>query len=163
MSTSFWGQIFKAGSSQEVQIPEDSVLTLTMLAFSGKEGSKAQVFVQTEGSEKVLLCTLREGTIDQIQTDLEFTGAQQTSFSVEGSGSVHATGFLSLQLDDEEGFDFGGSDDEEEEESEEEEEKPAPPPKAGKQSQGSKQSPQPVEKRKSEEAKSTPAKKQQKK
>merc|ERR1719309_80961 len=70
--------------------------------------------LQHESSEsEYLLCTLQHGHLLQQPLDLVFATGEQISFSLNGSGVVHLTGYLMSDMDDTMGEEFSESDDDE--------------------------------------------------
>jgi hypothetical protein len=100
---SFWGLIVKAGEAQNVQLPEDHILTLTNAAFVGKASENAKLYVSVD--RKYVLATLAGGKTEQVTLDLTFFPGHQLSFGADGHGEVHLVGSLQSYGSDESGSD----------------------------------------------------------
>ncbi|XP_012934836.1 46 kDa FK506-binding nuclear protein isoform X2 [Aplysia californica] len=111
MANMFWGVTIDAGKRYSQTVTQG--FCLSMAALENKSGSNnefVQVLLQHESSE-YLLCTLQHGKLLQQPLNLNFAAGEQVSFSLNGSGIVHLTGFVvpeyEGEMDDES---FSGSD-----------------------------------------------------
>jgi hypothetical protein len=98
MSVAFWSAEIKAGKPVEVQPPEGYVLNLQQAALAeGKTDASVIVKATTTGIDgdklTAVLCTLRKNTCDQVGLQLVFGFDAPVQFSLDGSGSVHISGY----------------------------------------------------------------------
>ncbi|KAJ0261342.1 Nucleoplasmin-like domain-containing protein [Hirschfeldia incana] len=106
----FWGVEVLAGKSVKVKPDFETIIHVSQAALEkAKKGETALLYV-TIGGQKLVLGTLSQGNIPQINFDLIFEKEFELSHSLE-SGSVHFTGYRSPNMPEEEDF----SDSEEEE------------------------------------------------
>jgi FK506-binding nuclear protein len=104
----FWGFIINAGESKEIEIPEESFVTISQAALTkAKTGQSVEFFCEVD-DEKFLICTLSAGRVDQQPLNLSFPFDQKIKLTVSGeAGEVHLTGSiqpLMSESDDENGF-----------------------------------------------------------
>lgn len=98
MSVAFWSVQLKSGKPVEVQPPEGYVLNVQQAVLTGgKAGSSQELKVKTvsvEGDElEAVIAVLRSGTCDQCSMSLVFGYDVPVSFSVEGNGTLHLSGY----------------------------------------------------------------------
>ncbi|PRP87174.1 hypothetical protein PROFUN_01436 [Planoprotostelium fungivorum] len=137
MSTQFYGITIKAGEEQSLEVPEGHYFAVTMLTLEAKDKQVAKIYaIQGEDEkEQSLLSTLRAGTVDQQQVELNFSAEEDIRIAVKGHGEVHILGYVhqlnelgydsELESDDEEAYaamGFGGEDGEDSEDEDDEEE-----------------------------------------
>jgi len=88
----FFGLIVKSGDTQNVDLPEDHILTLTNAAFVGKANETAKLYVSVD--RKYVLATLVGGKSDQTTLDLTFFPGKPLSFGLDGHGEIHLVGSM---------------------------------------------------------------------
>jgi len=115
---SFFGFVINSSSPYNEKVPEGADLVLTQAATDKSATEPTTLYVQAEGLNKLIVCTLQWGRTDQARLDLIFESELDVTFSVVGKGDVHVSGYYVEQ----EGVSEFGSDDEGEEEEEEGEE-----------------------------------------
>lgn len=102
----FFGKVVKQGkTSPLVPHPDGFSLHLSQVSLpaSTKEGTRVSLLIKVGDDEPVVLCTLRAGSQDTVLLD-QFVD-EYAELSVEGSGSVHVTGYYSPQMHDGEDVD----------------------------------------------------------
>jgi len=114
----FFGLSVKGNTSEEIDVPEGAILTITNIALEGKDNEAATVFVQVEMEEdddkpvmkSYMLCKLVGGKHDSERVEVKLFASEKSKLSVKGGGEVHLTGYL----EPDHTFDgIGESDDEE--------------------------------------------------
>merc|ERR1711936_305325 len=110
----FWGVTIEDGKKYSQTVTDGFHISNAALENNTKSSNQyVQVMLQHESSE-FLLCTLQHGKLLQQSLDLVFNSGETVTFSLNGSGVVHLTGYL--LNDDEEDPDFESYGDSSEEE-----------------------------------------------
>jgi len=118
---SFFGFVVKSNSSHPEEVPRGCNLVLTQAATDKSASDPTTLYCQTdEIKDKIVICTLSWGRIEQARLDLIFESETKVTFSVSGKGDVHISGYF---VEEELSPDFD-SDEEDEEEVEEMESSP---------------------------------------
>jgi len=89
----FWGVALDAGKRYSQEVEETFHLSMAALESSGKSDEVVQVMLQQDSSE-FLLCSLQHGKLLQQPLNLVFNQGQTVTFFLNGSGSVHLTGYV---------------------------------------------------------------------
>jgi len=109
-----WGVTIEDGKKYSQTVTDGFHISNAALENNTKSSNQyVQVMLQHESSE-FLLCTLQHGKLLQQSLDLVFNSGETLTFSLNGSGVVHLTGYL--LNDDEEDPDFESYGDSSEEE-----------------------------------------------
>ncbi|RUS86127.1 hypothetical protein EGW08_006147 [Elysia chlorotica] len=105
----FWGVTIDSGKKYSQTVKQAFHVSMAALDLNGRKNSEnVQVMVQHDSSE-FLLCTLNDKVLQQ-SLDLNFETGEEVAFSLNGSGVVHLTGYLALDVDDLEDESFSDSD-----------------------------------------------------
>ncbi|KAH9524759.1 hypothetical protein Btru_027741 [Bulinus truncatus] len=89
----FWGVTIDAGKRYSQVAEQGFHVSMAALEVSStKPGENVQVMLHQESTE-YLLCTLHNNLLQQ-PMDLNFATGEEVSFSLNGSGVVHLTGYL---------------------------------------------------------------------
>ncbi|EPY17921.1 nucleolar RNA-binding protein [Strigomonas culicis] len=118
METFFGLEVVCGRPQTKLQIPKDSVLHVTQIAIPSGASGISTLKVATGGKTFVIATLDTKRSVYHSNVDMLFTALQDVAFVVEGSASVHLTGYVEPMPDSLLDMD----DDEEEEEEEEEEE-----------------------------------------
>jgi len=93
---SFWGQIVKGNSSYvhewKNELPICN-LVLTQATIDRSASEPSTLYIETEGFDKLVLCTLSWGRCEQARIDLLFEAGREVKFSTVGKGDIHLTGY----------------------------------------------------------------------
>lgn len=113
----FWGLLLKANKKYTQTISKAIHLSQAALDINNSSDEPVRVVLTSE-KHNYILCTLRKNKTEQIALDLNFAEGEEISFTSEGNGSVHLTGYLMPDQDD---FldQFGGEEESDEDEVEE--------------------------------------------
>lgn len=109
----FWGLVLKANRKYTQTIKKGFHLSQAALDVTGGSDEPVQLVLSSEG-HNYILCTLRKNKIEQVALDLNFAEGDEISFTSQGNGNVHLSGYLIPEQDDD--LDFLEEDDSETEE-----------------------------------------------
>jgi len=90
----FWGMIVENGKKYTQTVEQD--FSLTMACLENKTGSPnqfVQLMLQYDNTD-FLLCTLQHGKMLQQPLDMSFAMGEELTFSINGPGMIHLTGYL---------------------------------------------------------------------
>jgi len=111
---SFFGFVIKSNSSHPEKVPAGCNLVLTQAATDKSAAEPTTLYCQTEEiKDKLVICTLTWGRIEQARLDLIFESETEVTFSVSGKGDIHVSGYF---VEEELPPDFDSEDEEDEEE-----------------------------------------------
>ncbi|XP_014209440.1 46 kDa FK506-binding nuclear protein [Copidosoma floridanum] len=111
-----WGLIIESNKKYTQTIEQSFHISMASLNLSKSSAGQIQVSVFDHESESnYLLCTLHKESHWQQPLDLNFAAGQKISFSCNGNGHVHLTGYL-IPEDDDDVFDNEMDDESEEDE-----------------------------------------------
>jgi len=97
----FWGLIVKGNTNQEEEVPQDFNLVLTQAAIDRSASEPSTLYIETEGFDKLALCTLSWGRCEQARIELLFDQKRKVKFSSVGKGDIHLTGYVVPNMDQE--------------------------------------------------------------
>jgi len=89
----FWGLILKANRKYTQTIKKAFHLSQAALEVDSCDDTPVHL-VLTSDKLKYVLCTLRKNTCEQVALDLNFAEGDTISFTSEGTGNVHLSGYL---------------------------------------------------------------------
>jgi len=112
----FWGLIIDSNKKYTQTIEKSFHISMASLDISKASNEHVQVSVSYENTS-FLLCTLNKQLVLQQPLDLNFELGKKISFSCNGNGRVHLTGYI--VEDENDLFDDGLNDDDDEEEEDE--------------------------------------------
>uniref|UniRef100_A0A0A9Z120 Nucleoplasmin-like domain-containing protein n=1 Tax=Lygus hesperus TaxID=30085 RepID=A0A0A9Z120_LYGHE len=90
----FYGIEVSAGKTVKPKIPEECALRITQLALPANASAVISIIVSFEGKEFTIATLDPKKSLYQISTDLVFTASQGVSFTAQGAGAVHLTGYV---------------------------------------------------------------------
>jgi len=119
----FWGIVLKADKRYEQTVEECFHISKACIEPTLNNGKVCSVYLEQD-NEEFILCNLSQKNLNE-SLDLNFTEGEKICFRVEGGGTVHLTGYLVPDEDDDGPmFPMDDMSDLEEEEEEEEETPP---------------------------------------
>ncbi|XP_057307786.1 46 kDa FK506-binding nuclear protein-like [Hydractinia symbiolongicarpus] len=89
----FWGITLESGKKYTQVLQRSFHVTMAALGFEPVTSEPVAVVVDVNKAQFVL-CTLQADKIPQQTLNLNFTEGEEVSFSIEGDGEVHLTGYL---------------------------------------------------------------------
>lgn len=92
-SNMFWGITLESGKKYTQVLQRSFYVTMAALGFEPVTSEPVAVVVDVNKAQFVL-CTLQADKIPQQTLNLNFTEGEEVSFSIEGDGEVHLTGYL---------------------------------------------------------------------
>ncbi len=109
----FWGLVVEPGKKYSQEVPNTFKLTMASLGpQNDTKASRNTLVMKIDDKEDYALCSLTFSKTEQQPLDLVFAQGEQISFQVEGTASIHLTGYY---LDDA-ADNFNDDEDEEEDE-----------------------------------------------
>ncbi|TPP52517.1 hypothetical protein CGC21_10540 [Leishmania donovani] len=90
----FYGIEVTAGKQVKAKIPEECALRVTQLAVPANAAGAVSLVVSFEGKLFTIATLDPKKGVYQMSTDLVFTEAQDVSFSAQGAGAIHVTGYV---------------------------------------------------------------------
>jgi len=121
---SFFGFVIKSNSSHPEKVPAGCNLVLTQAATDKSASEPTTLYCQTEEiKDKLVICTLTWGRMEQARLDLIFESETDVTFSVSGKGDIHVSGYF---VEEELPPDFDSEDEEDEEDEVDEMEESSP-------------------------------------
>jgi len=119
---SFFGFVIKSNSSHPEKVPAGCNLVLTQAATDKSASEPTTLYCQTEEiKDKLVICSLTWGRMEQARLDLIFESETEVTFSVSGKGDIHVSGYF---VEEELPPDFDSEDEEDEEDVDEMESSP---------------------------------------
>lgn len=104
----FWGLILKANKKYTQAIKQSFHLSHAALDITSASDGPVQV-VLTSDKNNYILCTLKKDSVQQVALDLNFEEGEEISFTSQGQGNVHLSGYIVIdevgQFDDEDNDD----------------------------------------------------------
>ncbi|XP_067626340.1 39 kDa FK506-binding nuclear protein [Eurosta solidaginis] len=90
----FWGLNLKPNRKYSQTTSKPFHISLASLdTDSASDGGANQIYINHD-NQKFLICTLRQGTCEQVMLDLNFGEGDEICFQCIGSGNVSLTGYL---------------------------------------------------------------------
>jgi len=90
----FWGMIVESGKKYTQTVEQDFSLTMACLENkTDKSNQFVQLMLQYDNTD-FLLCTLQHGKLLQQPLDMSYALGEELTFSINGPGMVHLTGYL---------------------------------------------------------------------
>jgi len=89
----FWGITLECGKKYTQVLQRSFHVTMAALGFENTSIEPIAVTCEINQAQYIL-CSLQAGKIPQQALNLIFTEGEEVSFSMEGSGEVHLTGYL---------------------------------------------------------------------
>lgn len=96
----FWGCSVKANKPHVVPAGLSDVLKVSNIAITPKSNGRSSVYLQVADQSKILLSNLEVGKTDQVSVDLFVRVSDNVTFSLEGQGEVHVSGYFEPDSED---------------------------------------------------------------
>ena len=96
----FWGCSVKANKPHVVPAGLSDVLKVSNLAITPKSNGRSSVYLQVADQSKILLSNLEVSKTDQVSVDLFVRVSDNVTFSLEGQGEVHVSGYFEPDSED---------------------------------------------------------------
>jgi hypothetical protein len=96
----FWGSIIKPGKPYSLQKELTDVLRLSNVSLHPNAQGKSSLFIKVGDNESILIASLEAGKHEHSTLDLYVRISDGVTFTVQGKGDIHLSGYLDPSDDD---------------------------------------------------------------